>query len=57
MTAWDLTRSLTWSSPGRDPLVMQRAANGETLAHLVLLEARGLVRREPGIPAHFYVAG
>ena len=58
MTAWDLTRSLTWSRPWDEiPSFMQRAANGETLAHLVLLEARGLVRREPGIPAHFYVAG
>jgi hypothetical protein len=29
---------------------MQRAAVGETLAHLVLLEARGALRREPTVP-------
>ena len=34
---------------------MQRTANGETLAHLVLLEARGRVRREDDIPARFYL--
>jgi len=56
-SAWDLTLRLHWSRPW-DQIAdfMQRAANGETLAHLVLLEARGLVRREPGVPARFYVA-
>jgi glyoxylase-like metal-dependent hydrolase (beta-lactamase superfamily II) len=53
-TAWDLTLKLTWSRPFNDiPLFMQRVANGETLAHLVLLEHRGLVHRNDTIPALF----
>lgn len=55
-TVWELTTSLAWSRPWEDvPPYMRRAANGETLAHLVLLEHRGRVRREPGIPARFYL--
>lgn len=54
-SAWDLTLSLEWSRPWEEiPPFMQRAANGETLAHLVLLEARGRVRRDHAIPTHFY---
>lgn len=54
-TAWELTTSLEWSRRWEDvPPFMRRAANGETLAHLVLLERRGRIRREPGIPARFY---
>jgi glyoxylase-like metal-dependent hydrolase (beta-lactamase superfamily II) len=53
-SAWDLTLSLEWSRPWDEiPSFMQRAANGETLAHLVLLEARGRVHREAGVPARF----
>ncbi len=56
-TAWKLTTSLGWSRPWEEvPPYMRRAANGETLAHLVLLERRGRVRREPGVPARFYLA-
>jgi glyoxylase-like metal-dependent hydrolase (beta-lactamase superfamily II) len=56
VSAWDLTLSLEWSRPWDEiPSFMQRAANGETLAHLVLLEARGRVRREAGVPARFYL--
>jgi glyoxylase-like metal-dependent hydrolase (beta-lactamase superfamily II) len=56
-SAWDLTLTLHWSRPWDDiPSFMQRAANGETLAHLVLLESRGRVRRELGVPARFYLA-
>ena len=56
-SAWDLTLALHWSRPWDDiPTFMQRAANGETLAHLVLLESRGRVRRELGVPARFYLA-
>jgi glyoxylase-like metal-dependent hydrolase (beta-lactamase superfamily II) len=56
-SAWDLTLSLEWSRPWDEiPSFMQRAANGETLAHLVLLEARGRVRREVGVPARFFLA-
>ena len=57
VSAWDLTLGLEWSRPWDEiPGFMQRAANGETLAHLVLLEARGRVRREAGVPARFYLA-
>ncbi len=57
LSAWDLTLSLGWSRPWDEiPSFMQRAANGETLAHLVLLEARGRVRRAPGVPARFYLS-
>jgi hypothetical protein len=33
---------------------MRRAANNETLAHLVWLEARGRIRREPGDQEFWY---
>jgi len=57
ISAWDLTLSLPWSRPWDEiQSYMQRAANGETLAHLVLLESRGRVRREVDIPARFYLA-
>jgi len=57
ISAWDMTLSLEWSRPwDQIQSYMQRAANGETLAHLVLLETRGRVRREAGIPARFYLA-
>jgi glyoxylase-like metal-dependent hydrolase (beta-lactamase superfamily II) len=57
-TVWELATSLEWSRPWDEmPPFLQRAANGETLAHLVLLERRGLVRREPVVPARFYAAG
>ncbi len=56
ITSWDLTLSLEWSRPITEiPVYMQRAANGETLAHLVLLERQGKVRREAGRPARFFV--
>ena len=56
ITAWDLTLALPWSRPWDEiPAFMQRAANGETLAHLVLLEARGAVRRSPSVPAGFFL--
>jgi hypothetical protein len=34
---------------------MQRAANGETLAHLVVLELQERVRREGAQPARWYL--
>jgi len=56
-SAWDLTTELGWSRPWEElPPYLRRAANGETLAHLVLLEGRGRVRRERGVPARFYLA-
>jgi glyoxylase-like metal-dependent hydrolase (beta-lactamase superfamily II) len=55
ISCWDTTLALTWSRPWEDILdYMQRAANGETLAHLVLLERGGRVTREAGVPARFY---
>ena len=56
ISCWALTLKLTWSRPFDEiPSFMQRAANGETLAHLVLLESRGRVRREGDSPARFFV--
>jgi hypothetical protein len=53
-TAWELTVDLTWSRPWDDiPGFMQRAANGETLAHLVVLERHDHVRRNPGSPVRW----
>jgi len=54
LSCWELTVRLTWSRPldVTSPF-LQRAASGETLAHLVLLEADGAVHREPGRPATF----
>ena len=50
-TCWEVATVLPWSRAWGDIHGhMRRAAVGETLAHLVLLEARGRVRREPGEP-------
>jgi glyoxylase-like metal-dependent hydrolase (beta-lactamase superfamily II) len=57
ISSWDTTLALSWSRPWADiPDYMQRAANGETLAHLVLLERAGRVTREAAVPARFYLA-
>ncbi|HMG40492.1 MAG TPA: MBL fold metallo-hydrolase [Acidimicrobiales bacterium] len=56
-TAWDVTGELTWSRPWAEiPAYMQLAANGETLAHLALLEVMGRVAREDGPPPRFELA-
>ena len=53
-TSWELTQNLTWSRPwDQIPHFMRRAANGETLAHLHLLERRGLLEREGSTPARW----
>ena len=58
LTCWELTTRLTWSRPLEGSTAwLQRAASGETLAHLVLLESRGEVVRTPGRPALFELAG
>jgi glyoxylase-like metal-dependent hydrolase (beta-lactamase superfamily II) len=55
-TAWEVTLNLTWSRPWHEiPPFMQRAANGETLAHLLVLELQGRVRREGQAPIRFYL--
>ena len=57
ISCWELTLDLTWSRPFAEiPPFMQRAANGETLAHLVLLESRGRVHRAGDRPARFYLS-
>jgi len=57
ISCWDITLGLSWSRPFEDLHdYMQRAANGETLAHLVLLEHRGRVTRESNVPTRFYLA-
>ena len=55
-TAWEITIQLKWSRPW-DQIqdYMQRSANGETLAHCVLLELHDRIRREGHNPARFYV--
>ncbi|HUO48623.1 MAG TPA: MBL fold metallo-hydrolase [Acidimicrobiales bacterium] len=56
-TAWELSVRLSWSRPWEEiPEFMQRAAVGETLAHIVLLENHHRVRREGRLPARFYPA-
>ena len=56
VSCWDITLALSWSRSWDEILdYMQRAANGETLAHLVLLERRGRVLREPMVPAKFFL--
>ncbi len=56
-TAWEITLRLHWSRPWDDiEPFMQRQANGETLAHCVLLELHGRVRREGNSPALFFIA-
>jgi glyoxylase-like metal-dependent hydrolase (beta-lactamase superfamily II) len=55
-TAWDLSVKLTWSRPWEQIQdFMQRAAVGETLAHIVLLENHQHVRREGELPARFFL--
>ena len=53
-TCWELTVQLTWSRPWNEiPVYMRRAANGETLAHLVLLVERGRVKAEGDQPVRY----
>ncbi len=54
-TAWAVTLRLRWSRPWEEiQSFMQRQANGETLAHLKVLELEGRVRREGRMPARYY---
>lgn len=51
ITCWDLTVRLPWSRPWEEIApFMRRAANGETLAHLVVLLAEGRVSRSGADP-------
>lgn len=50
-TAWDVAHQLEWSRPWQDiDPVMRRVAAAETLAHLVLLGARGQIWRSTSQP-------
>jgi glyoxylase-like metal-dependent hydrolase (beta-lactamase superfamily II) len=56
-SAWDITLRLHWSRPWDEiQSFMQRQANGETLAHCVLLELHGRIRRQGHSPVRFYVS-
>jgi glyoxylase-like metal-dependent hydrolase (beta-lactamase superfamily II) len=56
-TSWELSMRLTWSRPWEEIIgYMRRAATGETLAHLVLLEQRGTVVRSGGRPERWWLA-
>jgi glyoxylase-like metal-dependent hydrolase (beta-lactamase superfamily II) len=55
-TAWEITLQLHWSRPWDEiQTFMQRQANGETLAHCVLLELDGRIQRRGTGPARFFV--
>jgi glyoxylase-like metal-dependent hydrolase (beta-lactamase superfamily II) len=54
-TCWAVTLELSWSRDWAEIRgYMRRAAVGETLAHLALLESRGRVRRDPGLPERWF---
>jgi glyoxylase-like metal-dependent hydrolase (beta-lactamase superfamily II) len=58
LTCWEATMRLRWSRDwAHIKGFMRRAAIGETLAHLVLLESRGRVRREEEQPSRWYPVG
>jgi glyoxylase-like metal-dependent hydrolase (beta-lactamase superfamily II) len=55
-SAWDISVRLHWSRPWHEIAdFMQRAAVGETLAHIVLLENHQRVKREGSNPLRFYL--
>jgi glyoxylase-like metal-dependent hydrolase (beta-lactamase superfamily II) len=56
LTCWETALTLRWSRDWAEITgFMQRAAVGETLAHLVLLESRGRVRRDGSTPERWRV--
>ena len=55
-TAWAITAQMKWSRPwDRITGFMRRAALGEALAHIRVLEARGIVRAIEGEPVRWEV--
>lgn len=57
-TAWEITLRLHWSRPWDEiQSFMQRQANGETMAHCILLELHDRIRREGSEPARYFVVG
>jgi glyoxylase-like metal-dependent hydrolase (beta-lactamase superfamily II) len=58
LTCWETTLRLRWSRDWSQIVgYMRRAAVGETLAHLVLLESSGRVRRDAARPVRWFPAG
>jgi glyoxylase-like metal-dependent hydrolase (beta-lactamase superfamily II) len=58
LTAWEVAVGLTWSRPWEEiAFFVQRAALGEALAHLIVLEARGTARRSSGTPQLWELTG
>lgn len=56
-TCWEITRQLTWSRTwAKTPDHMKRAANGETLAHLLYLQQQERVVMQPGVPQRWQPA-
>lgn len=56
-TCWELSTRLPWSRPWPEIRgYMRRAATGETLSHLVLLEHRGVLVRSGGRPERWWLA-
>lgn len=54
-TSWELTWKLPWSkSLKNEPLYIQRAANGEIMAHLVVLETSQRIAREGSKPVRYF---
>jgi len=57
LTCWEMTLRLRWSRDWSQIVgFMRRAAVGETLAHLVLLESTGRVSREGTRPVRWFPA-
>ena len=55
-TAWEITARMHWSRPwDRINGWMRRAALGEALAHIRVLETRGVVRMVDGMPVRWEV--
>ena len=54
-TAWEITVGLRWSRPwDQIQSFMQRQANGETVAHCILLELHDRIRGEGTQPIRYY---
>ncbi|HVA44639.1 MAG TPA: MBL fold metallo-hydrolase [Acidimicrobiales bacterium] len=57
-TAWEVAPTLTWSRPwDQIESWMRRAALGEALAHMMVLESRGRLRREGRSPERWETTG
>lgn len=58
LTCWEVTTRLTWSRSWDDIQgFMRRAANGETLAHLIVLQTQGRIRSTGQRPQRWELVG